>query len=265
MANIPNPLARLQRLMPGGVQPKFTTVQEWQTWQNAEGRKHAHEVNRRNQRLQLENIPGRTRIQGTRSRCTFARYQVNHGGHKHALTMARSYVHNFGSGCAGFVFSGNPGTGKRHLATAMGKHLEARGKTVLLLTFPELTQLLASHGSGGVEPALLADLHAADLLVLDTTGTRLDNSPVWPVTRDLICSRLSSKKPTGLLTSVAPETLCNALGRVLVERLNQDGAMWIKFDWGRFCEPPAALPGGSSGKVRRKPPARQHNSSRYGG
>jgi DNA replication protein DnaC len=37
---------------------------------------------------------------------------VSNDGQKHALTLAKSYAHNFGSGFASFVFSGGCGTGK---------------------------------------------------------------------------------------------------------------------------------------------------------
>jgi putative replication protein len=48
---------------------------------------------------------------------------VSNDGQKHALTLAKSYAHNFGSGFASFVFSGGCGTGKNHLAAAIGNYL----------------------------------------------------------------------------------------------------------------------------------------------
>lgn len=37
-------IERLYKLMPPGIKPRFTTVQEWKVWQAQEGRQHACEV-----------------------------------------------------------------------------------------------------------------------------------------------------------------------------------------------------------------------------
>nr|WP_250902755.1 ATP-binding protein [Enterobacter mori] len=52
--------------------------------------------------------------------------------------MAKSWLNNFGSGCACFVFSGSPGTGKNHLAAAIGNALLAQHKSVLIITIADL-------------------------------------------------------------------------------------------------------------------------------
>jgi hypothetical protein len=103
-------LGRLQRLIPAGVQPKFTSAAELMAWQQEEGRKRAAELEKENQRTRSEKIFGRSGICDLHRNCTFANYQVSNG-QKHALTLAKSYAHNFGSGFASFVFSGC-GTGK---------------------------------------------------------------------------------------------------------------------------------------------------------
>jgi putative replication protein len=43
-------LGRLQRLIPAGVQPKFTSAAELMAWQQEEGRKRAAELEKENQR-----------------------------------------------------------------------------------------------------------------------------------------------------------------------------------------------------------------------
>ena len=53
-------LERLKRIIPASVQPKFTTVKEWQDWQAAEGRKRAEEVERQNHQTRTVNILGRS-------------------------------------------------------------------------------------------------------------------------------------------------------------------------------------------------------------
>jgi putative replication protein len=36
-------LERLKRIIPASVQPKFNSVEEWQAWQESEGRKRSEE------------------------------------------------------------------------------------------------------------------------------------------------------------------------------------------------------------------------------
>ncbi|EBR5488956.1 DNA replication protein DnaC, partial [Salmonella enterica] len=120
-------LDRLKRIIPASVQPKFSTADEWWAWQEAEGRKRSEELDRMNQKSRTEKIFGRSGIQDLHRSCTFANYEVSGEGQRKAYTMAKSYAQNFGSGFASFVFSGGPGTGKNHLAAAIGNHLLAGG------------------------------------------------------------------------------------------------------------------------------------------
>jgi putative replication protein len=60
--------------------------------------------------------------------CTFKNYSVENDDQRKALSFANSWQNNFGSGCACSVFSGSPGTGKNHLAAAIGNALLAQHK-----------------------------------------------------------------------------------------------------------------------------------------
>lgn len=87
-------------------------------------------------------------------------------GQRRALTMAKSYAQNFGSGFASFVFSGAPGTGKNHLAAAIGNHLLAGGRSVLVVTIPDLMlRVRECYDDGQSEASLLDDLCRVDLLI----------------------------------------------------------------------------------------------------
>jgi putative replication protein len=73
-------LGRLQRLIPAGVQPKFTSAAELMAWQQEEGRKRAAELEKENQRTRSEKIFGRSGICDLHRNCTFANYQVSNDG-----------------------------------------------------------------------------------------------------------------------------------------------------------------------------------------
>jgi hypothetical protein len=106
-------------------------------------------------------------------------YQVSNDG-QHALTMAKSYAHNFGSGFTSFIFSGSCGTGKNHLAAAIGNYLLQRDHSVLVVTVPDLMlRARKCYDEGQSESALLDDLCKVDLLVLDEVGVQRETRNEW--------------------------------------------------------------------------------------
>lgn len=229
-------LERLKKIMPENVRPKFTTPQEWQNWQLEEGRKRAEEVSRVNDQVRAEKILGRSGIQDLHRKCTFANYDVTCEGQRLALTMAKRYAQNFGEGFGSFVFSGNPGTGKNHLAAAIGNHLLKTRRTVLIVTIPDLSTLIRAtyDGEGGSESALLKDLCRVDLLVLDDVGVQRATKSEWVVLNQIIDRRLASLKPVGILTNLTYQESADMLGARIMDRLTMDGGIWVNFDWGSF-------------------------------
>ena len=222
-------LERLKKLIPPGVEPKFGSVEEWRNWQAEEGRKRCEE------RTRAEKIFGRAGIQDLHRSCTFANYQVAGDGQRRALTMAKSYAQNFGSGFASFVFSGAPGTGKNHLAAAIGNHLLAGGRSVLVVTIPDLMlRVRECYDDGQSEASLLDDLCRVDLLILDEVGIQRGSSGEKVILNQVIDRRLSSMRPVGILTNLNYESLTDTLGARILDRLQMDGGMWVNFDWDSY-------------------------------
>lgn len=225
-------LERLKRIIPAGVQPKFTTAEEWRSWQQEEGRKRSAEVDKLNQKARAEKILGRSGIQDLHRNCTFKNYHVENDGQRHALTMAKSYAQNFGSGFASFVFSGSPGTGKNHLAAAIGNYLLKQERTVLVVTIPDLMlRVRACYDGGGSEAALIDDLCKVDLLVLDEVGIQRESRGEMIILNQVIDRRLSAMKPVGVLTNLIPDELECVLGARIMDRLKMDKGMWVNFTW----------------------------------
>ncbi|MDU7382260.1 MAG: ATP-binding protein [Enterobacteriaceae bacterium] len=228
-------LGRLQRLIPAGVQPKFTSAAELMAWQQEEGRKRAAELEKENQRTRSEKIFGRSGICDLHRNCTFANYQVSNDGQKHALTLAKSYAHNFGSGFASFVFSGGCGTGKNHLAAAIGNYLLQHNHTVLVVTVPDLMlRARKCYDEGQSESVLLDDLCRVDLLVLDEVGVQRDTRNEWVLLNQIIDRRLAAMKPVGVLTNLNFDELSKILGERAMDRLTMDNGIWVNFTWGSY-------------------------------
>ncbi|WP_311215627.1 DUF1627 domain-containing protein [Escherichia coli] len=125
-------LERIRRLTPPHVTAPFRTVAEWREWQLAEGQKRCEEINRLNRQLRVEKILNRSGIQPLHRKCSFANYQVQNEGQRYALSQAKSIADELMTGCTNFAFSGKPGTGKNHLAAAIGNRLLKDSQTVIV-------------------------------------------------------------------------------------------------------------------------------------
>ncbi|MES3389863.1 ATP-binding protein [Enterobacter hormaechei] len=228
-------LERLKKIIPAGVTPKFSSVDEWRKWQEAEGRKRAAEVNELNRQARAEKILGRSGIQELHRNCTFANYQVHEDGQRKAFTMAKSYAQNFGTGFSSFIFSGSPGTGKNHLAAAIGNHILKQGKTVLVVTIPDLMLRVRScYDNGGSEATLIDDLCAVDLLILDEVGVQRESRGELVILNQIVDRRLAGMKPVGILTNLNHGELERVLGVRIMDRLTMDSGVWVNFDWGSY-------------------------------
>lgn len=228
-------LERLKKLIPPGVQPKFTSAAELLAWQREEGLKRCEELDKLNQKARTEKIFGRSGIQSLHRNCTFANYEVSGEEQRKAYTLAKSYAHNFGTSFASFVFSGAPGTGKNHLAAAIGNHLLSGGRSVLVVTIPDLMLRVRECYDGGQSEAdLLDDLCRVDLLILDEVGIQRGSNGEKVILNQVIDRRLSSMRPVGILTNLNYDSLMNTLGERILDRLQMDGGMWVNFDWGSY-------------------------------
>ncbi|MDN8598651.1 ATP-binding protein [Citrobacter sp. S2-9] len=238
MKNISAPggaLERLKKIIPAGVVPKFNSAAELMAWQQEEGRKRAVEVDQLNLKARAEKILGRSGIQDLHRSCTFANYLVSGEGQRKAFTMAKSYAQNFGTGFSSFVFSGSPGTGKNHLAAAIGNHILKQGKTVLVVTIPDLMLRVRScYDDGGSEASLINDLCSVDLLILDEVGVQRESRGEMVILNQLVDRRLASMKPVGVLTNLNNIELERVLGVRIMDRLTMDGGVWVNFDWGSY-------------------------------
>ncbi|BDH46428.1 DNA replication protein DnaC [Salmonella enterica subsp. enterica serovar Choleraesuis] len=235
MSNLTGFMQRLQRVMPEGVTPKFTTAAELMAWQREEGARRGAEVNKANQAARAEKIFGRSGICKLHQGCSFANYEVSGDGQRQAFTRAKSYAHNFGQGFASFVFSGGCGTGKNHLAAAIGNYLLDRGHTVLVVTVPELMlRVRACYDGGESEAQLLDNLCKVDLLVLDEVGVQRETRGEFVILNQIIDRRLAAMKPVGVLTNLNYDEVKRVLGERVIDRLTMDGGMWVNFTWGSY-------------------------------
>jgi putative replication protein len=133
------------------------------------------------------------------------------------------------------VFSGSPGTGKNHLAAAIGNALLAQQKTVLIITVADvMTEFKAGFNGGKTEAELMDEMSRVDLLVLDEVGVQMYSQYEKVILHQIIDRRTAMLKPVGVLTNLNAEELTKAIGERAFDRLQMGGGMWVIFDWTSF-------------------------------
>ncbi|WP_338885170.1 ATP-binding protein [Xenorhabdus sp. TH1] len=151
-----------------------------------------------------------------------------------ALARARQYAESFGNSFGGFIFSGNPGAGKNHLAAAIGNHIIKNGNSILIATLPDLMMRVRETYQKETkisESALVDDLCAVDLLVLDDVGVQRNNLNEDLIIFQVVDRRLANKKPVCVLTNLDFEQLTAVLGEWVIDRLRMGTPTSINFNW----------------------------------
>jgi len=206
-------LERIRRLAPSHVTAPFKTVAEWREWQLSEGQKRCEEINRQNRQLRVEKILNRSGIQPLHRKCSFSNYQVQNEGQRYALSQAKSIADELMTGCTNFAFSGKPGTGKNHLAAAIGNRLHA------------------SYDDGQSGEKFLRELCEVDLLVLDEIGIQRETKNEQVVLHQIVDRRTASMRSVGMLTNLNYEAMKTLLGERIMDRMTMNGGRWVNFNW----------------------------------
>ncbi|ENL6214548.1 ATP-binding protein, partial [Escherichia coli] len=196
-------LERIRRLAPQASVPPYRTVEEWREWQLAEGRKRSEEINRLNHQVRVEKILNRAGIQPLHRKCSFGNYRVQNDGQRHALSQAKSIADELMTGCTNFVFSGKPGTGKNHLAAAIGNRLMAKGRSVIIVTVSDVMSVLHDgYDNGQSGEKFLQELCGVDLLVLDEIGMQRDTRNEQVTLNQIVDRRTASMRSVGMLMNL---------------------------------------------------------------
>lgn len=225
-------LERIRKLAPQGAVAPFSNAAEWREWQLAEGRKRCKEVERLNRQARAEKLFGRAGIQKLYRRCSFANYRVVNEGQRYALSHAKSIAQGLDSGCVNFVFSGKPGTGKNHLAAAIGNHLLRTGRSVIIATLADvMSTVRACYDDSMSEDKFLRELCEVDLLILDELGVQRGTSNEKVILNQLVDRRTASLRSIGMLTNLGHEALTKLAGTRVMDRMTMNGGRWVNFDW----------------------------------
>ncbi|ECN6743508.1 DNA replication protein DnaC, partial [Salmonella enterica subsp. enterica] len=180
-------------------------------------------------------IFGRAGIQRLHRGCSFANYRIQNDGQRHALSQAKSIAGELDTGCTNFVFSGNPGTGKNHLAAAIGNRLMNAGRSVIVITVADVMSTLhASYDDGKSGEKFLRELCGVDLLILDEVGVQRETRNEQVTLNQIIDRRTASLRSVGMLTNLNHDALSKLAGQRVMDRMTMNGGRWVNFDWGSW-------------------------------
>lgn len=230
-------LKRLKCLVPKHIQPKFNNEEDLLAWNQEQGRLSSEAILRKNKAMKMQRILGRSGIRELYMNCSFENYKIEHEGHKKVLKAAKKYAEEFQNNIASFIFSGKPGTGKNHLASAIGNYLILNGNSVLIVTVADLMSNMKGTFNGNshvTEETLLNNLSNVDLLMIDEIGMQIESRYEKVIINQIVDRRSSSKRSTGMLSNLDYRGLQALLGERVIDRMRLGNSLWLTFDWNSY-------------------------------
>jgi len=168
---------------------------------------------------------------------TFENYTATGDQQLHAFTKAQNFAMHFPRAMelgASFVFCGMPGTGKTHLACAIGNYvMRTFGNSVRFVTvFDAIQRIKATYGNNDKSEAdVMRSFAEPDLLILDEVGVQFGTKFEEVIITDIINRRYSDMRPTIILSNLGSEELAQYLGARVIDRMYEGGGGVIAFDW----------------------------------
>lgn len=173
---------------------------------------------------------------------SFDNYSVEDGNlaQGEALNRAQKFAKNFPMVVergASFVFCGKPGSGKTHLACAIGNAvMRNHGAGVLFITVFDAIQRVKETYSdkSQSERTVMQSFTEPDLLILDEVGVQFGTDYEKVIITDLINRRYNDMRPTIILSNLDEAELSDYLGARVMDRMFEGGGGVIAFGWGSY-------------------------------
>lgn len=152
-----------------------------------------------------------------------------------ALTISRDYVQDFEQNYAkgsSLIFSGLPGTGKSHLATAILQGLLPQhcGLYTTCMNIIRAVRGTWRKDSERSETQVLNMLAEVPLLVIDEIGVQYGTDGEQTILFDVLDRRYRDMQPSILLTNQDKKGFKEFIGERTFDRLTET-SRWVPFDW----------------------------------
>ena len=133
-----------------------------------------------------------------------------------------------------FIFYGNPGTGKTHIATAIIKAWDGIGFYISAREYTRLLRGTYSQNSTQTESDIIKRFVGYSILVIDEIGKQFATENERYAIFDIINLRYNEMKPTILISNMNLKDVEDFLGVETVDRLKENGGQAILFEGKSF-------------------------------
>ncbi|MCP2041685.1 DNA replication protein DnaC [Neisseria sp. HSC-16F19] len=170
---------------------------------------------------------------------TVGGYRVENEQQRYIVERVKAYATEFNDGSHSgrcMTFLGNAGTGKTHLACAIGRHVIRNCNGVARFTsVAEINRLVReakSFESEYTETDVIEAFGGYDLLIIDEVGVQSGTEAESRALFDVFNERYQNLKPTVLISNLDADGFKAAVGDRIADRVKEDGGEVLVFDWG---------------------------------
>lgn len=160
--------------------------------------------------------------------------QANHA-------MCRAYAERFADRAesgASLVLCGKPGTGKTHLACAIGNHvIDALAQPVIYTSVTKLARSVKatySRDSEATEEQAIQSFVDPQLLIVDEVGAQRGTETELLLAQEIIDERYQQMKPTIIISNLTESELSGFIGERALDRMYEGGGAVLAFDWSSY-------------------------------
>ena len=204
-----------------------------QCQEEAEAKKTALAAQQAQRRL-AEKI-GKCGIPKRHQHCRVSSYLATTQKQKALKDAIAQYTKDMFSGSLkrNFVLLGNCGTGKTHLACAVGMEAIRQGKTVLFATASEIIRRVqAAHKSTSeTEWDLMNTFADLDLLIVDEVGVQYNTESANRIITEIVNARYNNELPTIFISNLDKQAFQAVMGDRAMSRMQEDGCVPFVCDW----------------------------------
>jgi DNA replication protein DnaC len=168
---------------------------------------------------------------------TLDNFDAAEAGQKRALAVCRRYVETWPEQKekgTSLILSGGPGTGKTHLACAIGSAvIEQHLSRAVFMTVTEALRSIKDTYRKDAESSEQDAINALlrpSLLILDEVGVQVGSDHEKMLMFEILNGRYMECRPTILLSNLSASDLEVYLGQRVMDRYRECGAV-IAFDW----------------------------------
>jgi DNA replication protein DnaC len=162
-------------------------------------------------------------------------YKATTEGQRIALAICRSYADSWAEQYrkgGSLVMTGGPGTGKTHLACAIGNAImpEHMASVVFGAVSKIIRSVRSTYGGKGSETEAVNALLLPDLLIMDEIGAEGGSDHDTKLVFEVINTRYENLRPMILISNLNADDLQKYLGQRAMDRFNECGTV-LAFDW----------------------------------